>query len=73
MSGDIAESISVILEKNIMSAQIYGSDIRPDLINTNLCAYSFKSPPADDPTFFLWLTNILSKNKFKFITSNWSN
>ena len=66
MSGDIAESISVILAKNIMSAQIYGYDIRPDLINTNLCAYSFKSPPADDPTFFLWLTNILSENKFEF-------
>jgi carbamoyl-phosphate synthase large subunit len=66
MSGDIAESISMILERNVMSAQIYGSDIRPDLINTNLCASSFMSPSADDPTFFQWLTDVLSKNKFEF-------
>jgi hypothetical protein len=66
MSGDIAESIAMILAKNIMSAQIYGSDIRPDLINTNLCTNSFKSPSADDPTFFQWLNDVLSKNKFEF-------
>ena len=66
MSGDIAESISMILAKNIMSVQIYGSDIRPDLINTNLCTYSFKSPPADDSTFYEWLTDVLSKNEFEF-------
>jgi len=66
MSGDVAESISMILTKNIMGAQIYGSDIRPDLINTNLCTYSFKSPPAEDPTFFKWLTDVLSKNEFEF-------
>ena len=66
MSGDIAESISMILAKNVMSAQIYGSDIRPDLINTNLCASSFMSPSADDPTFFQWLNDVLSKNEFKF-------
>lgn len=66
MSGDIAESIAMILVKNIVGAQIYGSDIRPDLINTNLCANSFKSPSADDPTFFQWLNEILSKNRFDF-------
>lgn len=66
MSGDIAESISMIFAKNTLSAQIYGSDIRPDLINTNLCTYSFKSPPADDPIFFQWLTDVLSNDKFEF-------
>jgi carbamoyl-phosphate synthase large subunit len=66
MSGDIAESIALILVKNVSVVQIFGSDVRPEMINSNLCTEIFKSPPAENPKYYQWLTKVLADNTFKF-------
>jgi len=66
MSGDIAESIALILAKNAKTIQVYGSDVQPEMINSNLCANFFKSPPAENPIYYQWLTKVLTENDFKF-------
>ena len=66
MSGDIAESTALILLKNFSNIQIYGSDIQPEMINTNLCINHFKSPPAENPTYYQWLSEILTENRFEY-------
>lgn len=66
MSGDIAESIAIILTRNVKIMQIYGSDVDSEKINTNLCEKIFKSPLAENPKYYSWLVGILSEYKFEF-------
>jgi carbamoyl-phosphate synthase large subunit len=66
MSGDIAESIAIILKSKIRDIEIYGSDIQPLRINSNLCTKSFQSPKANDQMFFPWLNDIIIENEIKF-------
>lgn len=66
MSGDIAESVALILHSYDKKIEIHGADVKSNRINTNLCTKIFLPPLTSDSNYRKWLFDVLDKEKYDF-------
>ena len=66
VGGDIAQSVISIISESIDSITIFGSDLNYNQPGFFLVNHFEVSPHADNPNFFLWLTQFLRRNHIDY-------